>query len=101
MTSKFLKGNPVIDGNRVANGYEQITSLSTAAGFTPPAGSLYAVIQAENDDIRWRDDGTNPTSSVGMLLTEGSILHYTAHLLGSLKAIEINGSGILNVSYYK
>lgn len=81
-------------------GYEQITSLSSAAGLTIPVGTSVALIQAESQNVRWRDDGTNPTSTVGSLLMAGSTLEYDAADFGSLKFIEVAASAKLNVSYY-
>jgi hypothetical protein len=52
-------------------GYQQITSLSSATALTVPTGATVAVIIPETQAIRWRDDGTNPTASVGMPLASG------------------------------
>ena len=57
-------------------GYQQITSLSSAASLTVPTtdknGSFqkptFALIICETQNVRWRDDGTAPTASVGMPL---------------------------------
>ena len=57
-------------------GYEQITSLSSTKGLTLPAVDAngmkctpaIAIIIAEAQGVRWRDDGTAPTASVGMPL---------------------------------
>lgn len=83
-----------------ALGYEQVTSLSSAAGLTIPAGCELALVQAESQNVRWRDDGTNPTATVGMILMAGATLQYDAAQLGRLKFIETAASAKLNVSYY-
>ena len=80
-------------------GYQQLTSLSSAAGLTVPANTKCALIQAESQSIRWRDDGTNPTTSVGMVLSAGESLFFTGSL-SAFKAIETTASAKLNVSYY-
>jgi hypothetical protein len=81
-------------------GYQQITSLSSSAGLTVPDGATYAIIQAETQSVRWRDDGTAPTSSVGMVLTASpDLLIYDGNLKG-IKFIEATASAKLNVSYY-
>jgi hypothetical protein len=82
-----------------AKGYQQITSLSAAATLTVPSGSTCAIIQAETQDVRWRDDGTNPTSSVGMVLATGAEIFYTG-ALAAFAAIETAASAKLNISYY-
>lgn len=80
-------------------GYQQITSLSSAASLTVPTGATCALIQAETQAVRWRDDGTNPTASVGMVLDAGSDLFYTGSL-AAFRAIQTTASAKLNVSYY-
>ena len=83
----------------VVKGYQQITSLSGATALTVPSGSKYALIQCESQAVRWRDDGTNPTTSVGMRLLTTGELYYDGDL-AALKFIEETTSAKLNVSYY-
>lgn len=83
----------------VCLGYQQITSLSAAAGLTPPQGATLALIVPETQGIRWRDDGTNPTASVGMPVASGSYLSYDGDL-NRIKFIEQTASAKINVSYY-
>lgn len=80
-------------------GYQQLASPAAATALTVPTGATVAVFTAEAQNIRWRDDGTNPTASVGMLLTSGSTFEY-AGTLSAVKVIQATGGGILNVSYY-
>lgn len=82
-----------------ALGYQQITSLSSATGLTIPAGSGRALIECESQQVRWRDDGTNPTSSVGHVMSPGDILSYDA-ALPVIKFIEVASGAKLNISYY-
>lgn len=81
-------------------GYEQITGLNTVKGLTPPAGATMALIQAEAQIVRWRDDGTDPAAGVGMTLAAGAVpLVYDGNL-NTIKFIEATASAKLNVSYY-
>jgi hypothetical protein len=88
-------------------GYQQITSLSAAAGLTVPAVDklgnqqepTFALIIAEGKDVRWRDDGTDPTASVGMPLAVGVPLQYDGDL-NRIKFIETAASAKINISYY-
>jgi hypothetical protein len=89
-----------IDGAVDNNGYQQVTALSSAAALTVPAGTLLAVLQAEGADVRYRDDDTNPTSSVGMIIAAGTSVVYNGQL-SRLRFIESGGTAKLNVSYYK
>jgi hypothetical protein len=85
----------------VAIGYQQITSLSSAVGLTVPAGASSAIIQAEAQSVRWRDDTVNPTSSVGMVIASGASITYTGGNLNTIKFIETTASAKLNVSFYR
>lgn len=85
----------------ISGSYEQITSLNTAKGLTsPPSGATMVMIQPETQSIRWRDDGTNPTSAVGMIVAAGDILFYTGNF-ADIKFIEVSASAKINVTYYR
>jgi hypothetical protein len=81
-------------------GYQQITSLNTAQSLTVPAGTILALCIPETQAVRWRDDGTAPTASVGQPLSVGSELRYDAGGTAALKFIEQVASAKLNVIYY-
>lgn len=83
----------------VCLGYQQITSLSSAAGLTPPQGATLALIVPESQNVRWRDDGTNPTASVGMPIFVGASLSYDGDF-NKIKFIEEAASAKINVSFY-
>jgi hypothetical protein len=83
-----------------ALGYQQITSLSTAQPLTVPAGAARALVQPESQSVRWRDDGTAPTASVGNILAVGDTLEYDSASLAVVKFIEITASAKLNIHYY-
>jgi hypothetical protein len=88
-------------------GYQQITSLSSATNLTIPqttpnglnAKPVFALIVAEGQAVRWRDDGTSPSASVGMPLAVGIPLQYDGDLT-NIKFIEQVGGAKLNISYY-
>ena len=88
-------------------GYQQITNLSASVGLTIPARApdglnakpVFALIIAEGAPVRWRDDGTAPTASVGMPLAVGVPLQYDGDLT-RIRFIQQSASGILNISYY-
>jgi hypothetical protein len=80
-------------------GYVQLTSLATAVGLTVPVGATYAIIQAEAQAVRWRDDGVAPTAAIGMTIPAGGELRYDGNLRG-IVFIEAAASAKLNVSFY-
>lgn len=83
----------------VCLGYQQITSLSAATALTIPTGATMALITPETQAVRWRDDGTNPTASVGMPVAVGESLNYDGDL-SRIRFIEQTASAKLNISYY-
>jgi hypothetical protein len=88
-------------------GYERITGLSTPKGLNVPqkdlnglnAKPVIAIIMAEYQDVRWRDDDVDPTLYVGMPLPVGMVLQYDGDL-SKIKFIETAGGAVLNVCYY-
>lgn len=88
-------------------GYQQITSLVSAVGLTVPSVDVnglackpsIAIITAETQAVRWRDDGTDPTGTVGMPLAAGATLQYDGDLT-KIKFIEQAASAKLNITYY-
>lgn len=87
-------------------GHQKITDLSAAVGLTlpaqatrkPPARMCY--LRAETQSVRFRDDGSDPTASVGMLLlTTDPPFPYWGDL-SDIKFIETQASAALSVAYY-
>jgi len=98
-TSRVPGAQPATPGNLRPLGYQQITSLGSATGLTIPRGATVALIRPESQAVRWEDDGTNPTATVGMPLAVGETLPYTGYL-EQIKFIQQTASAILNISYY-
>lgn len=80
-------------------GYVQLTSLSSAVGIGSGAGRV-ALIQCLDQNVRWRDDGTSPTDSVGMRLHAGETILYTGNLR-AIEFIEESAGAELNISLYE
>ena len=81
-------------------GYVQLTTLSSAVGLTVPDGTDFAIIQAEAQNVRYRDDGTNPTATVGTILTTNNHFVYNGKL-SAIKLFEVSARAILNVHFYQ
>lgn len=83
-------------------GFQQLTVLSASIGLTVVAPANFALIEcdhAANKYVRWRDDGTAPTATVGMTLAPGAQLEYDGDL-NAIRFIEESAGAKLNVSYY-
>ena len=83
----------------VCLGYQQISDVSSSIGLTVPDGATLALIVPETQNVRWRDDGTAPTASVGMPIFVGASLSYDGDLK-KIRFIQETASAKLNISYY-
>lgn len=97
--AKSSTGKPMIEGRRAPLGYQRITSVSSVVTLTPPQGTQQVLIQAETQDVRWRDDGTDPSSTVGVLLPKNTLFVYEGDF-SKIRFIEVTASSKLNISYY-
>jgi hypothetical protein len=88
-------------------GYQQITSLAAATSLTLPTRDprgmscrpSFALITPLTQTVRWRDDGVDPTSAVGMPLAAGVTLQYDGDL-ANIRFIQTAASAELNITYY-
>jgi hypothetical protein len=83
-------------------GYQQSTSLSTSAAVNLPnipSNAASYLLSVESAGVRWRDDGTDPTSSVGQPVAAGQALCY-GNDPHSVRIIGQTGTPTINVTYY-
>lgn len=85
-------------------GFQQITSLSGAQSLSIPVATdgtkpRMCLVHCETQAVRWRDDGTAPTSGIGMRLIVGGELRYDAELT-KIQFIEETASAKINITYY-
>lgn len=86
-------------------GYCQLTSIDTAAALSAcsggiPAGASGAMIEAEAQAVRFRDDAVNPTTTVGMPVAVGAPFWYGGTLSG-VRVISAVSGAKLNVLFYR
>jgi len=87
--------------------YESVTVSSTAVGLTASKFNSYAAYEIkafmtlESAQIRWRIDGTNPTSTEGHLFEVGANLTIDGYKnLSQFKAIRTGTTdGVIKVTY--
>lgn len=82
--------------------YEKITVTTGSAVTltTPPEGCKEALIICESNDVRFRRDGTAPTSTTGMLLEAGqNILLEGYKDIKAFQAIAVSATAYLSVEY--
>jgi len=88
----------VADATIIPDGYRQIfpTSVSGVGG----GNGRVALIQCLNQNVRWRDDGGNPTTSLGNRLHAGESMWYFGDLR-AIRFIEEASGAELNIATYQ
>lgn len=103
MQSPFQAEKPLGYGQFAAASIDASTLLSTitVGGVVGiPEGTSLVLIVPEAQAIRWRDDGTAPTTAVGQPLAVGAELRYTARGLKNLRVIGQAANAVLNCTFY-
>ena len=89
------------DRSKSSLGYQQITVLTASVGFASiPTGSETVLVQAEAQNVRYRDDGTDPTAAIGMILVTNTIYEFTVAQFARMRFIEVAATAKLNISFY-
>lgn len=86
-------------------GYCQLTSIDAATALSAcsggiPSGARLAYLIPEAQAIRYRDDGTSPTSGVGFPLAVGASVFYTG-TLSKVSVISQTSGAKLNILFYR
>lgn len=71
----------------------------TSAGI--PLGATAVVISVETAGVRWRDDGSAPTATVGMPIAAATVPYLYNGTLSALRFIAQSGSPILSAAFYR
>lgn len=90
----------VVQSENGPRGYQQLSVTAAATStLTVPGGAYIAHIQAYDGNLRYRDDGTSPTTTTGICIFAGGDKWY----IGDLDAIEFIselGTVEVNVLFY-
>ena len=87
-------------GHSSAGATQTLTLTGTAQTLTVPMGTVWATLCLEVANARWRDDGTAPTTAVGMPLTSGQCVKYDGPF-GQFQIIAQSGSPVITVAFYR
>ena len=91
----------VRDAKWTPRGYQQDTAMTSAQPLPSiPQYTEAVLLQATGDNIRWRDDGTAPTASVGMRLLAGGEPFFYVGDVRKIRVIEEGTAAVLNCAYY-
>jgi hypothetical protein len=82
-------------------GYEQLAVSDTAVALTVPPGTMRAKVCVEDQPIRWRDDGEDPTDAIGMLQKADTYFDlWGGESIKAFKAIKTGMDANLSINYY-
>ena len=87
----------------IVGSFQQISSPATATGLTlPAAGSPAKIVEicVETQAIRYRDDGTAPTSMIGIPVAVGTCFQYSGNL-AAIQFIQQASGAVIDVAYYR
>ena len=76
-------------------------TVATMAGGSIPAGAVYAIVTPETNAVRWRDDGTAPTASVGFPLAVAQNVTLSELQMGSVQFIAQTGTATVDIWFGK
>lgn len=95
------QGSTMMFGQRECVGKEQLTGISSSKALQSiPDGAILAVIQAEDQTIRFWGDGSTPTAAIGIFLAPGDSIAWVGQL-ADLRFIEETATAKVNISYHK
>lgn len=85
----------------MVGGNQTLTVSTGVVSLTVPGTATHALITCEGGDVRFWEDGTNPTATQGLLLLTGNAVELSN--LANLRFIKKTGQAdaTLNVSYRK
>jgi len=89
-----------VDGQLRPVGFRQLTDVSGVTSLPTVSGAELVLIQAESQNIRIRDDGVAPTTTVGFAVFAGDTLWYNGADLTDLQVIEEAASATVNLLFY-
>lgn len=84
-----------------ALGFQQFTPTTSQALPSIPVGATSFLMECDAQAVRWRDDGTAPTASIGFPLLVGTTMTYKSLPLSRFLVIQQASAAVCNVSYYK
>lgn len=97
MSTPIFGQHPRAEANLKPAGYSQVVGIASA--ISPPTPGRILKLMPENQGVRIRDDGTDPTTTVGFLIPAGTCYEYRGDAT-KLRIIEAAASATLNVLGY-
>jgi hypothetical protein len=86
-------------------GYCQLSVGASAVALTTctggiPAGTVLVNLTVSTANLRYRDDGTNPTATVGIPILQGQNVPYSGNNPAALVFIAQSGTAAIDIGFY-
>ncbi len=92
---------PTADGLvKPVAGSQEALAIVAATALTIPAGATVAWVTVEGQPVRFRCDGTAPTTTLGSLLAVGSLTQFRVNGLTACQFIQTTATATLDVEYF-
>lgn len=99
--------NRIIFSGLIPTAFERVIQNNTTAvafnSTTLAAAGSFLRFSVETNDVRWRDDGTDPTATTGVLLQKDTVFEMVGYNgTSKLKFFKAaGGTSVINVTRYK
>lgn len=94
-------GCPGMQSEVSPKGFEQLTVTTESVGLTIPHGTEMAIISQEGGNLRYRDDGTAPDETTGLVSSVGSMITICRNSLDRVRFYRVGDTdAVLNIAYY-
>jgi hypothetical protein len=94
----LVNTGPYTSASKAAPSGQYGVSIASVTKLTVPTNAYLAEICVETASARYTDDGTTPSSTVGLPVAAGTCFAYS----GPLASLQIIGAGAtMDVSYYQ
>lgn len=87
--------------SQVVGSHATLATLSSATVIATPEGGDAVQFQPATQSIRYTTDGTTPTSTVGFLVTAGTMVLLDMGSSQTLKVIETTASASLQYQWFR
>lgn len=91
---------PIYSYAALASSQMALAVSGTAVSLTPATGATMTQICVETAAVRYRDDGTAPTASLGIPVAAGTCFQYSGPL-SAVQFIAQSSAATIDVAYYK
>jgi hypothetical protein len=90
----------VSDATFIVKGFQQLIVTNTVVGaLTIPDGTEYAAMSVDDQNIRYRDDGNDPTVAIGLRMAAGLPAEVYPGPLADFRPIAEASTAKINISY--